>query len=227
MLDSLVPLHTERTVLCQSIVTLGLRFLLLFGQCLCLFPDLLFDSIGEGLPDTLVRGFQFGIFLFDGCVLSFVQKVGNTGFYAVRVLPVGFPYPFLLIGYLAVKFSTAPLPFLVPSLQFSCSVLVLSASQTVASLSAWACSVPLDKILTPRSEKNPRFARLIVFLCYICIILSCTRKNKSKLYLRSFAKYLHNGDDEIQSDNVHYGKFLRTYLFVDFEKFGNFLTESP
>ena len=168
MLDSLVPLHTERTVLCQSIVTLGLRFLLLFGQCLCLFPDLLFDSIGEGLPDTLVRGFQFGIFLFDGCVLSFVQKVGNTGFYAVRVLPVGFPYPFFLIGYLAVKFSTAPLPFLVPSLQFSCSVLVLSASQTVASLSAWACSVPLDKILTPRSEKkSPLRSINRIFMLYL------------------------------------------------------------
>ena len=33
---------------------------------------------------------------------------------------------------------------------------------------------------------------LIVFLCYICKILSCTRQIESKLSLHSFAKYLHN-----------------------------------
>ncbi len=52
----------------------------------------------------------------------------------------------------------------------------------------------LDKIQRPEVRKIPGFARLIVFLCYICIILSCTRQ---------------------------------IYLFVDFEKFGNFRIESP
>ena len=51
---------------------------------------------------------------------------------------------------------------------------------------------PLDKILTPGSEKDSPLRSINRILCYICITLSCTRQIESKLYLHSFAKYLHN-----------------------------------
>ena len=64
----------------------------------------------------LVLGFQSLVLLLDGCVLALAEKIGDAGLYAVRVLTVNLSRAFLLFGNLAVKFRTAPLPFLVPGL---------------------------------------------------------------------------------------------------------------